>query len=413
MLGAALVIVCGCGPDRPYIELPEPTGPYAVGTMDMCFVDTERAETFTPDTSDHREVPVRLWYPAEVPAGSEPLYYLENVEGRKRALEGKTPMPLSAFDELAQVRVHSHRDADLPDGEERFPVLLFSHGYAGGMLQNTVLMEDLASHGYVTVSVGHPYETSSCVRGDGTILIFDAANEEVRLRSEERRNGIPLQQAISETEDPQEIESLLRQLASARPKSLESIDIWVGDIRLVIDELERMERGPGFFSGRLDLGRIGVLGHSFGGIAAGQACLVDDRCRAGINIDGLQLGDLLERNIARPFMFVHHDNREAANRTPNRLFCERAENTAYLILIRGTRHFSYSDMSLPGYGEILGLPDEALGTIDGLRSLAIQNLYFRTFFDKHLREQDSGLLDGPSTEYPEVVILVKNGAQDG
>lgn len=408
-IGTALLVITGCAPDRsPIIELPGPTGPYAIGTTDIYLVDSERQETFTPEPSDHREVALRVWYPAEVPEEGRPVSYMEYAQEKKRALSGKTPLPLSAFDELARVESHSYRDASLPIGQERFPILIFSHGYAAGMNQSTVLMEELASHGYVVVSVGHAYETSHFVRPDGTIKVFDPRNEELLLRATERRDALPIQQAISQTEDPEEVEALVRDLASHRPKTLESLDIWVQDISFVIDELEGMNRRAGAFRGRLDTGRIGVLGHSFGGTAAGQACLIDDRCKAGVNIDGLQLGDLLERNLTRPFMFIHHDNLEAPNKTPNRLFFERAEGVAYLVVVAGTRHFNFSDISLPGFGELLGLPPEALGTIDGLRCLRIQNDYIRAFFDTHLRGRDTGLLDGPSPAYPEVDISVRN-----
>jgi predicted dienelactone hydrolase len=412
-LGAVLLVIAGCAPHRsPSIELPRPTGPYAIGTTDIYLVDTEREETFTPEPSDHREVALRVWYPAEVPEEGRPVSYMEYAQEKKRALSGRTPFPPSAFHELDRVRSHSYRDAGLPMGQGLFPILIFSHGYAAGMTQSTVLMEELASHGYVVVSVGHAYETSHFVRPDGTIKVFDPQNEELLLRAKERGDALPIQQAISKTEDRQEVEALLRALASRRPKTLESLEIWVQDISFVIDELEGMNREAGIFHGRLDTGRIGVLGHSFGGSAAGQACLIDDRCRAGVNIDGLQLGDLLERNLMRPFMFIHHDNLEAPNKMPNRLFFERAEGPAYLVLVAGTRHFNFSDMSLPGFGELLGLPPEALGTIDGLRCLRIQNDYIRAFFDKHLSGRDSGLLDGPSPDYPEVEISVRNADRD-
>ncbi|MCK4233388.1 hypothetical protein KAX75_03110, partial [candidate division WOR-3 bacterium] len=85
----------------------------------------------------------------------------------------------------------------------------------------------------------------------------------------------------------------------------------------------------------------------------------------------------------------------------------RAENTAYIILIKDTRHLNYSDLSLPGFSDILNMPDGSLGKIDGLRCLKVQNDYILAFFNKHLRGDDSGLLDGPSVDYPEVDIMVK------
>ena len=40
---------------------------------------------------------------------------------------------------------------------EKFPVLIFSHGIGGLKTQNTTQMEEMASHGYVVFSCDHPY----------------------------------------------------------------------------------------------------------------------------------------------------------------------------------------------------------------------------------------------------------------
>src|SRR5439155_4099194 len=65
---------------------------------------------------------------------------------------------------------------------------------------------------------------------------------------------------------------------------------WAGDIRFVIDELQREDRrrpprAP--FAGHLDLRRVGAFGHSAGGRAAALACRNDPRVRACLNQDGL------------------------------------------------------------------------------------------------------------------------------
>jgi len=390
-----------------YLRLPRPFGPHAIGTKNFYFVDSTRPESFTPDPDDHREVAFRVWYPALLPKESRPVSLIENPQELGRIYASYSPLPPTALDALSSVETYSYRDADILRSTEPFPILLFSHAYWAGMTQSTVLMEELASYGYIVVSIGHAYETSHFPREDGSIKAFDPRNEEFRLRGLERKNTLDIQRRISETEDRQELETLLRELSKLRPKTIESLHIWADDISFVIDKLEEMNRGSGFFGGKLDTARIGVLGHSFGGAASAQVCLTDKRCKAGINIDGLQLGDLIYKNLTRPFMFVHHDNVEVKNRTPNQFFFDRVENTAYLLLIKGTRHLNFSDISIPGYASILGLPPEALGRINGRRCLDIQNRYVLAFFDKHLKEMDSGLLNSPTPEYPEVEIWTR------
>jgi len=106
---------------------------------------------------------------------------------------------------------------------------------------------------------------------------------------------------------------------------IESVSIWADDISFTIDELEKMNSDNGLFAGRLDIGHVGVIGHSMGGTASGQVCLSDERCKAGINMDGIQLGDMFDKNLRRPFMFMHHDNTGERNKMLNRIFFERSE----------------------------------------------------------------------------------------
>lgn len=389
----------------PHFELPEPAGLYAVGTTEIYFVDEDRPETFTADPDDRREVSARIWYPAERPTSGQPIRYGEHAKEIGRILTRGTPVPPFIFDNHELIDANAYRDADLPRGDERFPVVIFSHAYWAGVSQSTVLMEELASHGYVAVSIAHAYETPYFITPDGGIRAFDPNNHEFRLRGEERVRALDLQRRMVMTDDQEEIEALFRQIAATRPKMVESLGIWSADISFVIDRMEAMNRGDGFFAGRLT-DKIGVMGHSFGGAASHDACLTDARCMAGVNLDGVRFRVALEEDLKRPFMFVHHDNPTAVNKTPNRFYFQRAKSTVYLLMVRGTRHLNFSDFSLYGRSSLIRLLG-TVGPIDGKRCLRIQNDYIRAFFDKHLKGKDSALLDGSSAAYPEVEIEVR------
>jgi predicted dienelactone hydrolase len=406
LFGPALLMALSCTRRADAPALPEPTGPFGVGTERFSFVDSTRPETFTPEPGDFREVAFRVWYPAPKTPCKTRVPYMEKAEERRRMLPEGSPVPAGFFDVLGHWMSNSCYDAVLSDEVAAFPIVLYSHATGAGMDASTVLMEELASHGYVAVSVGHALETSHFVRADGSLRVFPLDTPELRARGMERVATADLQRRLNETADPDELRELVRTIGNARPKTMESLHIWVEDISSVIDRLERMN-AEGRFRGRLDLDRIGVVGHSFGGTAAGQACLDEPRCRAGVNLDGLQLGDMLDRPVARPFLFVHHDNAGAVNKLVNLPFFLQAEGPCFMVMVRGTRHLNFSDVSLPGFSGAVGLPAGTLGPIDGLRALAVMNDLVRSFFDRYLRGLPAPLLDDPAAAYPELEMRVR------
>ena len=52
--------------------------------------------------------------------------------------------------------------------------------------------------------------------------------------------------------------------------------------------------------GRLDLGHVGMFGHSLGGAAAASSMLVDPRIDAGADLDGVLFGAARSHRLSRP-----------------------------------------------------------------------------------------------------------------
>jgi predicted dienelactone hydrolase len=68
---------------------------------------------------------------------------------------------------------HGYVGAPVRAGGSRFPVVIFNHGYLLYPWQNTALMEELASHGYVVFSLSHPRDSASYRTLDGTLVEAD------------------------------------------------------------------------------------------------------------------------------------------------------------------------------------------------------------------------------------------------
>jgi predicted dienelactone hydrolase len=390
----------------PQIRLPEPTGPHAVGTTDLFFTDQQRAETFTPEQGNHREIWARIWYPAEAVAKGPPVAYMEHAAEVSRAITRSSRFPWFLFAHFGRVPTHAWRDAPIVREGPLFPVVVFNHAYWAGLTQSTALMEELASHGYVAVSIAHAFETPYFVRPDGRVEAFDAHNAEFALRGQERTEAYEIEQQLTTTRDTRRLAELIREVSRRRPKTVESVHIWAEDIRAVLDELARRNAGTGPLAGRLDTDRVAIMGHSFGGAAAGQACLDDPRCKAGVNLDGLQLGDMIDRSLETPFLFFHHDNAGARNRAPNLVFFEQAHAPAYLAVVAGTGHMSFSDICLHPRTSLFRLAASG-GTIDGRRCQAIVNAYVLAFLDRYVRRNDTTVVQDLSESFPEVNLRAR------
>lgn len=348
----------------PVFRLPEPTGPYPIGTTNLYLVDNTRPETFTQRLDDHREIMVQVWYPAQVEPGDSPDAYMEHI-----------PFQLS---HLSLVRTHAYQDAPVLDVQSSYPVLIFSHGYIGLVEQNLTQMEELASHGYIVCSIAHTYQAQATVFPDGRTMPVDLA------LSKDFMKGMPPTQAMY----------------------AEHLQIWTDDTLFLMDELESIQTGErkSLLAGKLDMNRLGIFGMSFGGVTAVQVCAVDDRCRAGISLDaGLPRdysGRAIGSRLKQPFMFMLNEGRAHYVRTN----LGAVENIAYGVTVRGTTHFNFTDLFL--YSPVLKFT-KAFGSIDGYRMITIVNDYTLAFFDKHIKGKLSPLLDGPSSDYPEVTVEIQ------
>lgn len=402
-----ILLTFGCTENNnTVIQLMKTTGPYKIGTTRYYFTDEKRPETFTKESEDYREVAIKIWCPALESSCMEKAPYIEKALERKKKLPKNSPLPSSFFDKIAEVKSNSFYNATISNKQEKYPIILFSHAYNAGMSANTILMEELASYGYITISIGHAYETSHFINRDGNVTIFNCDNNEFKERSLERLNTLTLQSKLNDTNNDEKLCLIIRKIMDKRPKIMRSLNIWVEDTSFIIDKLEELNKTDDLFKGKLDLDKIGVIGHSFGGAVAGQLCIIDSRCKAGVNLDGLQIGDMMDKPLAKPFMFMHHDKENVINNKPNKPFFNKSQSDTFMIVIKGTTHFNFCDLSLPFYSELLNPPKEMLGSIDGFRCLKIQNDYIRAFFDKYLNNKQSILLEKASTSFPEVVFEI-------
>ena len=136
------------------IDRSTPTGPYAVGRQTFVWIDSTRRDL--TDTPRWRQISAFVWYPAAVQKAAETQAPLP-PEWETRRLESlKTKLGPDIANAMREFAVHAHKNAPLPEGSSRFPVLLFTPGLSWLGTDNSVLLENLASHGYIVVGFRPP-----------------------------------------------------------------------------------------------------------------------------------------------------------------------------------------------------------------------------------------------------------------
>lgn len=365
------------------IELPKPTGHFAVGRMTFSWVNNALTDELAPNPGAKREVVVWMWYPSAAATSAPPAEYLP--EAWRSALAQRSGVLMSQFftRDLSLVRAHSTSDPDISPEQRSYPVVILRAG--GGALTTdfTTLAEDLASHGYIVVGFDAPYRTFAVVLPDNRVVFRPPENDPEEMPTDQANR-------------------LINKL----------LLLWTSDTTFVVNQLERLNTADpyGRFSGRLNLQRLGMFGHSFGGATSLQFCHDDLRCKAGIDIDGAPYGSVVQDSLKQPFLFILSDHScELADPATKQILANfhsiygRLPNGRQFIIIRGANHFSFSDQMLQKSQFVIWiLRTLGFGRLDGRRGLAITSDYVHTFFDVYLKGAPAASLDKLSRPYPEV-----------
>lgn len=371
----------GAGTGRPHGQLPAPTGPYAVGTTARHLVDDKRQDPWQPERGP-REVMVSFWYPAERGRGGRTAPHMdERAAAHFGSATGAGSLnygvPAGKAD-WAATRTHARVDAPVARNSGRNPVVLYSAGLGDPRTWNTGLVEDLASRGYVVVTVDHTYDSSEVALPGGRLA----------------KSVLPELAQKPGTD----IGAVLRKAMKAR----------VDDTRFVLDTLgdakRRVSLPPGL-TNAMDLRRVGMAGHSAGGFTALQTMHDDRRIRAGVNMDGTlefpgpggsgsELSTVARDGLDRPFLLMGTESPDSGDHHRQPSWAALWKNsTAWRdeVTLRGSRHGSYTDASalLPSLAAQGAVPPETvreqLGTVRPEHAVAATRAHVAAFFDRVLK----------------------------
>jgi predicted dienelactone hydrolase len=358
----------------PIVELPEPGGPLAVGVTSFTLTDDSRDEAAFGAPEKSREIFVQAWYPAEDTADeSEPSTHTLWQE-LYRSATGKI-----FFGYLSGMETHSFEGASISSSRRSYPTVVFSPALAGIAEQNTLLMEHLASHGYITLAITHPYFGLVSAYADGTVVtVSDAV-----LAGMSAQGSVDLEAIAArarQADSPRESAEIWLDYFEMGEALNEFNDIWVADLELLVDAIfDERSALPRIIAGRTNIAELGLIGMSFGGGAVTEFCKTDPRCRAAVNLDGGLWGEHIRQPLEVPYLVLASPG--------NRPFFEygRLSSRApyYALTVQGAQHANFTDVSafVPLF-RWLGVT----GSIDGNRIIELMNDATREFLDAFVRE---------------------------
>lgn len=356
----------------PVFALPAPSGPYAIGTQTRCVVDESRREQLSDDPNAKRELVIQIWYPASV------------VEG-KRSISPYRDRRITTLksSHLALIKTHSTIDAHMRPSPYGYPLLLYTPSWSGIRTECTIQIEEMVSHGYVVVAIDHPYSSNIVAFPDGRIV-------KRRFRGDEDYSSDEAVDAFLRVAD-------------------EQVRLRAEDARFVLDALEGLNQSDpqGLLTRALSLDHVGIFGFSLGGGTAAQACAVDGRFKAGLNMGGMIAGVVPSQGTAVPFFFmfegiyatapyvgdvdtadrIREGRREVkfARRQFDWMKASLERCGGYWLTIDGISHLGFCDAAFFS-------PLRSYGT-NPLRAARIISRYSLAFWDKRLRGIKQPILD--------------------
>lgn len=372
--------------------LPALTGPYTIGNRRLFLTDTSRPDPISGAST--RQVSVTAWYPSLSTGAPAPYLSINDSRDESMALlltngfesagcgkswwtgtitcgglfGGISPnttmfVNIRARDTRAVLNGTVRTDLGL------LPTVIVSPGFGVPGNHASILAQELASHGYLVLTLSHTWESIA------TELAGSVAAQ----------NG----GAVS---------NQWGKVLAAR----------VADAKFVLNQLPTLPNGIGAAA---DLTKIAAAGHSFGGLTGLELAYVDTRIKAVAVLDGTAgwagtTNGAQDHGIAVPVMLLSATVNLAdgvlvgAEHPSWAAFQTHPHGPLHMYQVAGTKHFAFCDV-----GMLTVKPADLLGTIAASRAAALHPRWTRAFLDTYLMGTPDPLLNLPSADWPEVTAV--------
>ena len=351
----------------PVFTLPNPGGSYSVGTETFHWVDSSRMEWFTDENpNDVREIIVQVWYPAFKNAKMNPEPYLDFIDLRAKTLAGAGAIPEFFPSHLNHIYTNSFKNMPIIKSDQLMPVVIFSHGITGTRHLHQAMYEFLVSRGFIVLALDHSFDANLTIFPDGHLADY--------------RSNI--------TGHPDSLNVRTMQMNTR-----------VADISFILDQLDKIQSGKieSQINAKIDLERVAVGGHSYGGSTATVVSQRDNRIKACFSLDSWISPipqETIDDGVHIPFLFMGRPTWDGSDYPGNypRLdsLMAHSSNPKYRLIIKGTKHLDYSD--IPLFSPIIGYVLD-VGSNPADLTVSLINRLVHGFLVKHLLGESNNIFD--------------------
>ena len=327
---------------------------------------------------------LQVWYPSDVNIYDIRSSYIDNEKAFTYTLKNQGyGVPSMLTDQIGSIKCNSW-DSSKPLKNNKFPIVIFSHGHGGLRTQNTNQVEELVSHGFIVMAVDHTY--------DAGFVEFLNGNIEYSLTS--RPDSSPI------IESPEEFNT--------------RFFYRINDINFLINQINSFHILDNEIFSIMDTSSIGIFGHSLGGLTSIYAALNNKSIKSCYALDALfeSVPDsILNRDFKKPIFHIGQNNKgdtqywEDSNFDNLKTFLNNNSNNSIMIDIPGSYHYDYTDFT---YFTYLTKRMNFSGEISTDDMVNIMNETLLDFLNASLKNYN--FIDPTiyKTKYPMIDLIIKN-----
>ncbi|TGJ87450.1 hypothetical protein E0Z10_g1293 [Xylaria hypoxylon] len=350
--------------------IPPPSGPYHVGKTRRTIHHYYDHDPLAPNNVSTAFL-ATIFYPTAQKPKVPPQPYLWN--GIAEYYENHWNYTQGFLQSLTSVVQYDAPFLEGSVGQSPFPTIIFGPGGGGPPVDgNTILLSELASHGYTIIGVDHPFDQPYIQFPNGTAVVGTAWDT---------------------------------WLTSAHVTPI--YETRVVDNRVLLERLPQIVEE---LNAPINTSLIGSLGFSLGGAGA-VGSMYDEKIVSGLNLDGSFWGRTAANDsssdVKKPVFLFGQEGHLGGDPSWASFPLWQTGSFRYL-LVNGTTELDFFDNT---FWRLLEPNPRLGGTIDPYRMINITNAYVKAFFDLTLLGRHASILDGPSGEYPEVLWYDKHGNQ--